>query len=66
MLIFVSQEILTHTLYDNGVMCIQDLEDYIHDDIEKYGHRLNDVHRKLTSSYNELVNVSAVPSGHVE
>ncbi|KAG2185419.1 hypothetical protein INT44_002210, partial [Umbelopsis vinacea] len=52
------EEILTHTLYDNGVISIQELEDYIHDDIEKYGHRLNDIHRKLTSSYNELINGS--------
>ncbi|KAJ2964384.1 hypothetical protein NQZ79_g717 [Umbelopsis isabellina] len=52
------EEILTHTLYDNGIEAIQELEEYITDDIEKYGHRLNDIHRKLTSSYNELVNGS--------
>lgn len=52
------EEILTHTLYDNGIEAFQELEEYISDDIEKYGHRLNDIHRKLTSSYNELVNGS--------
>jgi transcriptional activator SPT7 len=52
------EEILTHTLYDNGIEAIQELEEYITDDIEKYGHRLNDIQRKLTSSYNELVNGS--------
>ncbi|CAO3621827.1 unnamed protein product [Cunninghamella blakesleeana] len=50
------EEILMHTLYDNGIPELSALDSYIHDDIERYGHRLDDVHRKLQLSYQDLLN----------
>ncbi|KAI8066805.1 hypothetical protein BC940DRAFT_257389 [Gongronella butleri] len=54
-----SEEILLHTLYENGVTQLTQLDTYIHDDVERYGYRLDDVHRRLQSSYQDLVNGSA-------
>jgi transcriptional activator SPT7 len=47
-----------HTLYENGVVELFDLETYIHDDVERYGYRLEDVHRRLQTSYQDLLSVS--------
>lgn len=47
-----------HGLYENGVADIGELESYIRDDVERYGHRLDELHRKLESSYNDLLSVS--------
>ncbi|CAO3611432.1 unnamed protein product [Cunninghamella echinulata] len=49
------EEILMHTLYENGISKLSDLDSYIHNDIERYGHRLDDVHRKLQTSYQDLL-----------
>ena len=48
-----------HGLYENGVADIGELESYIRDDVERYGHRLDELHRKLESSYNDLLSVSS-------
>ncbi|KAI7882180.1 hypothetical protein K492DRAFT_206338 [Lichtheimia hyalospora FSU 10163] len=49
------EEMLMHGLYENGVADIGELESYIRDDVERYGHRLDELHRKLESSYNDLL-----------
>ncbi|KAI9019481.1 hypothetical protein CLU79DRAFT_234322 [Phycomyces nitens] len=53
-----SEEIVMHTLYENGVPSIRALESYIHDDIERFGARLEDLHRKLDSSYQDILSGS--------
>ncbi|KAF7724387.1 Transcriptional activator spt7 [Apophysomyces ossiformis] len=50
-----SEEIIMHTLYDNGVMDLSELESYVVDDVERYGHRLEELHRKLESSYQDIL-----------
>lgn len=47
-----------HTLYENGVMDISELENYVHDEVEKGSGRLDDVHRRLQTSYQDLLSVS--------
>jgi transcriptional activator SPT7 len=49
---------LVHALYENGVMDISDLENYVHDEVEKGVGRLDDLHRRLQTSYQELLSVS--------
>jgi hypothetical protein len=47
---YAFQDILAHTLEANGVSGVSDLEDYIKDDIDRYGSRLRDLLRKLESA----------------
>ncbi|KAI8376113.1 uncharacterized protein BYT42DRAFT_614896 [Radiomyces spectabilis] len=49
------EEIILHTLYENGICALSDLESYITDDIERYSHRLDDVQRRLDTSYQDLL-----------
>lgn len=49
------EEILLHTLHENGVDKLEDLENYVADDIEKYGQRLSDLSRRLEDTYQDLV-----------
>lgn len=49
------EEILLHSLHENGVDQLEDLETYVADDVEKYGHRLKDVGRRLEGTYQDLV-----------
>lgn len=55
-----TQEIILHTLYENGVNNISELESYVRDEIERYGTKLGDIHRRLDATYNEIINVSVV------
>ncbi|KAK4521289.1 uncharacterized protein ATC70_011903 [Mucor velutinosus] len=48
-------EMLCHTLYENGILDISDLEGYVHDDIEKNIQRLDDVKRRLQASYQDMI-----------
>ncbi|KAI9268278.1 hypothetical protein BDA99DRAFT_603761 [Phascolomyces articulosus] len=50
-----NEEILMHVLYENGVSNITELESYIRDDVERYGHRLDELHRRLESSYQDIL-----------
>ncbi|KAI9496603.1 hypothetical protein BDB00DRAFT_807985 [Zychaea mexicana] len=50
-----NEEILMHVLYENGVSDISELESYIRDDVERYGHRLDELHRRLESSYQDIL-----------
>lgn len=49
---------LAHALYENGVMHTTELESYVHDDIERNVQRLEDVNRRLQTSYQDLLSVS--------
>lgn len=49
---------LLHTLYENGIMNISELESYVHDDVERGSSRLDDLHRRLQTSYQDLLSVS--------
>jgi transcriptional activator SPT7 len=49
---------LSHSLYENGILDISELETYVHDDIEKGVNRLDDLHRRLQTSYQDLLTVS--------
>lgn len=49
------EEILLHTLKENNVDGIDTLDTYVTEDIKKYTHRLNDTHRKLESTYQDLI-----------
>ncbi|KAI8601118.1 hypothetical protein EDD21DRAFT_115910 [Dissophora ornata] len=51
-----AEEILLHTLYENGVSSVGELEGYIREDVERYGLKLQDIHRKLETSYSETIN----------
>ncbi|KAI7863084.1 hypothetical protein BDF14DRAFT_1847660 [Spinellus fusiger] len=53
-----SEEIIMHTLYENGVPSISALESYIVDDIGRLGSRLEDLHRKLDTSYQDIISGS--------
>ncbi|CAO3653291.1 unnamed protein product [Mucor hiemalis] len=48
-------EMMLHTLYENGIMDISELENYVHDEVEKGSGRLDDVHRRLQTSYQDLL-----------
>lgn len=60
------EEILRHSLHENGVNQLEDLETYAMDDVEKYGHRLKDVSRRLEGTYQELVAGSTEETVHDE
>lgn len=47
---------MLHTLYENGVGSVGELEGYIREDVERYGNKLQDIHRKLELSYTETIN----------
>ncbi|KAJ1675740.1 Transcriptional activator spt7 [Spiromyces aspiralis] len=49
------EAILSHSLYENGVESLDDLEYYIRDDLGRTGLRLNDINRKLEATYRELI-----------
>lgn len=52
------EEILLHTLHENGVNQLEDLDDYITDDVERHGDRLNGLVRKLEGAYRDVIDVS--------
>lgn len=52
------EEILLHTLQENNVDSIETLDSYVAEDIMRYTHRLNETHRKLESTYQDLVSGS--------
>ncbi|EPB89608.1 hypothetical protein HMPREF1544_03540 [Mucor circinelloides 1006PhL] len=62
----MAEEILLHSLHENGVSQLEDLENYVTDDVEKYGHRLKDVSRRLEGTYQELVAGSTEEAIHDE
>lgn len=53
---------LCHTLYENGILDISELEGYVHDDIERNINRLDDVKRRLQASYQDMLTVTCSTS----
>ncbi|KAI9478715.1 MAG: hypothetical protein EXX96DRAFT_505382 [Benjaminiella poitrasii] len=51
-------EMLIHSLYENGILDISEIESYVHDNVERNVHRLDDLHRKLQTSYQDLLSGS--------
>ncbi|CAG8591540.1 4792_t:CDS:10, partial [Paraglomus occultum] len=49
------EEILLHTLNENGVSSVNELDSYTRDEVERYGVRLSDVNRRLEATYTELL-----------
>ena len=49
------QDLLLHALDLNGVQDLERLEVYIKDDIERYGTKLEDCHRRLKRFLAELL-----------
>ncbi|KAI9259782.1 hypothetical protein EDC94DRAFT_612072 [Helicostylum pulchrum] len=49
------EDILQHTLSENNVESVGELDRYVTDDIQKYGNRLLDSRRKLENTYRDLV-----------
>jgi transcriptional activator SPT7 len=52
---FLTQELLLHALDMNGVEDLEKLDVYIKDDIERYGTKLEDCHRRLKRFLSELL-----------
>ncbi|RUS30725.1 hypothetical protein BC938DRAFT_479038 [Jimgerdemannia flammicorona] len=50
-----AEEIVLHTLYENGVNNIGELESYVRDEIERYGTKLGDIHRRLDATHHDIV-----------
>ncbi|CAG8673949.1 2144_t:CDS:10 [Gigaspora margarita] len=44
------EEMINHALYENGVSSVKNLESYIHDDIQRYGTKLQDIKRRLEAA----------------
>jgi hypothetical protein len=57
---FSEEEMILHMLDLNGVRNIEELEMYIKDDIERYGTKLEDCHRRLKRFLTELL-VCCIP-----
>jgi hypothetical protein len=49
------QEIILHTLFESGITRVGDLEQYIQDDVVRYGGRLSELRKKLDNAYQEIV-----------
>jgi hypothetical protein len=52
---FSEEEMILHMLDLNGVRNLEELEMYIKDDIERYGTKLEDCHRRLKRFLTELL-----------
>ncbi|KAJ1976803.1 Transcriptional activator spt7 [Dimargaris cristalligena] len=48
-------EILQHTLFENGLESVTELDAYIRDEFEKFGPKLTDLKRKLENAYIRVV-----------
>ncbi|CAG8582063.1 11589_t:CDS:10 [Ambispora leptoticha] len=47
------EEIIQHSLFENGVPGVNILESYVKDEVERYGSKLADIHRRLETTYQE-------------
>ena len=54
------QEIILHTLFENGTTEIKQLDRYIKDDVEQYGSKLSDLSKKMQQAYLESAEVPVV------
>lgn len=53
-----AEEMVLHTLQECGNASVASLENYIRNDVERYGSKMSDLLRKLRSSYREQFNLS--------
>lgn len=53
------EELILHTLRENGGASVASLETYVVDEVERYGGRLEDMLRRNRAAYRERLNVSA-------
>lgn len=53
-----SEEMILHTLQETSGADVLTLENYIRNDVERYGSKMSDLLRKLRSSYKEQFNLS--------
>ncbi|KAL1922061.1 uncharacterized protein VTP21DRAFT_10703 [Calcarisporiella thermophila] len=52
-----AEEIILHSLYENGITSIRALDSYVTDEVgRRYGKKLQDIRQRLDSSYRELIN----------
>ncbi|KAI9017167.1 hypothetical protein BC832DRAFT_11089 [Gaertneriomyces semiglobifer] len=49
-----SEEILIHTLHENGIEEVGSLDSYIRHDVERYGDKLYDLRRRLQAGYRDF------------
>lgn len=49
---------LLHTLYENGITDLSELEMYCQDEVERNIYRLEDIHTRLQTSYQDILAVS--------
>ncbi|GAC96067.1 hypothetical protein PHSY_003646 [Pseudozyma hubeiensis SY62] len=53
-----AEEMILHTLQECGNFSVASLENYIRNDVERYGTKMSELLRKLRSSYREQFNMS--------
>ncbi|KAG9036544.1 Transcriptional activator spt7 [Tulasnella sp. JGI-2019a] len=54
------EEIILHTLFENGTMETQELERYIKEDVERYGSKIHDIEKKFAQTYQELTETTTI------
>lgn len=52
------EELILHTLQESGGLDVLGLENYVRNDVERYGSKMGDLLRKLRQSYREHFNLS--------
>lgn len=52
------EEIVLHSLFENGGMDVRNLESYTVDDVLRYGGKMSELLRKLQSSYRDTLNTT--------
>ncbi|KAG9303348.1 hypothetical protein G9A89_013674 [Geosiphon pyriformis] len=50
-----SEEIIQHSLFENGVPGVNTLETYVKDEVERYGAKLADINRRLETTYHDTL-----------
>ncbi|KAK7691944.1 hypothetical protein QCA50_005349 [Cerrena zonata] len=53
------EEIILHTLFESGTTHVSELERYVRDDVVRYGSRLADLDKKLSTAYSEATSAEA-------
>lgn len=52
------EELMLHTLYENGGADVRTLESYVRDDVQRHGHKMAELLRKLRTSYRETLSTT--------
>ena len=56
------QSLIEKVLGNNGNVTTSELDDYVQDDVFRYGAKLDDMHKKLRQALDEQVSVSVPPN----